>query len=131
MQVDDSTLIQGAETYFDGYMQRHFTGWEDSGAVVSKLWTGIMGYSSDYMSHIGEVPDKPNQFIIAGFSGHGMPQILLASKGLAAMVRHGVPYEETGLPAVFKTSKNRLTKEGNELIEGMEKIWEKPAVARL
>lgn len=26
--------------YFDGYMQRHFRGWEDSGAVTRRVWTG-------------------------------------------------------------------------------------------
>lgn len=38
--TDDSTLIDSARNYFDGYMQRHFKGWEDSGAVVDKIWTG-------------------------------------------------------------------------------------------
>lgn len=38
--TDDSKLIQSAEYYFDGYMQRHFRGWEDSGAAVDKIWTG-------------------------------------------------------------------------------------------
>ena len=37
---DDSTLIESAKNYFDGYMQRHFHGWEDSGAYTDKVWTG-------------------------------------------------------------------------------------------
>ena len=37
---DDSTLIESAKHYFDGYMQRHFHGWEDSGACTDKVWTG-------------------------------------------------------------------------------------------
>lgn len=39
-QVDDSTLIEPAERYFDGYMQRHFHGFEDSGASTEQVWTG-------------------------------------------------------------------------------------------
>lgn len=39
---DDSTLIESAKNYFDGYMQRHFHGWEDSGAYTDKVWTGSM-----------------------------------------------------------------------------------------
>ena len=39
---DDSTLIESAKHYFDGYMQRHFYGWEDSGAHTDKVWTGSM-----------------------------------------------------------------------------------------
>jgi glycine/D-amino acid oxidase-like deaminating enzyme len=38
--ADDSGLIEQAKHYFDGYMQRHFHGWESSGAYVSDIWTG-------------------------------------------------------------------------------------------
>lgn len=38
--VDDSELIEPAKNYFDGYMQRHFRGWEDSGAYTDRVWTG-------------------------------------------------------------------------------------------
>ena len=38
--VDDSTLIDGVQKYFDGYMQRHFRGWEQSDASVEEIWTG-------------------------------------------------------------------------------------------
>lgn len=38
--ADDSKLIEPAKHYFDGYMQRHFRGWEDSGAETDKVWTG-------------------------------------------------------------------------------------------
>jgi glycine/D-amino acid oxidase-like deaminating enzyme len=37
---DDSRLMDGARHYFDGYMQRHFHGWENSGARTEDLWTG-------------------------------------------------------------------------------------------
>lgn len=39
---DDGGLITKADTYFDGYMQRTFFGWEDSGAEVKYVWTGGM-----------------------------------------------------------------------------------------
>jgi glycine/D-amino acid oxidase-like deaminating enzyme len=38
--TDDSKLIEPAKHYFDGLMQRHFRGWENSGAVTDKVWTG-------------------------------------------------------------------------------------------
>ena len=38
--ADDSKLIEPAKHYFDGYMQRHFRGWEESGAETDKVWTG-------------------------------------------------------------------------------------------
>ncbi len=37
---DDSKLTDKAENYFDGYMQRHFHGWQDSGAKTDRVWTG-------------------------------------------------------------------------------------------
>lgn len=40
--VDDSTLIEPViqAKYFDGYMQRNFQGWQDSGTETDKVWTG-------------------------------------------------------------------------------------------
>jgi glycine/D-amino acid oxidase-like deaminating enzyme len=42
--VDDSTLFEAITDakYFQGYMQRNFRGWEDSGTEVDKIWTGSM-----------------------------------------------------------------------------------------
>jgi glycine/D-amino acid oxidase-like deaminating enzyme len=41
---DDGSLIKGAENYFEGYMQRHFRGWEDCGVRTESLWTGSEFY---------------------------------------------------------------------------------------
>lgn len=38
--VRDDELVDEAVSYFDGYMQRHFRGWEDSGAKTTDIWTG-------------------------------------------------------------------------------------------
>ncbi|KAI8297025.1 putative oxidoreductase OrdL [Colletotrichum sp. SAR11_240] len=122
--VRDDELVRDAAPYFDGYMQRLFRGWEDSGAEVDRVWTGIMGYSSDFMPHLGAVPGKHGQFIIAGFSGHGMPEILLSSKGVAAMVRDGVAFAETGLPSIMETSEARISRKDSPLEEGLKSVWE-------
>jgi glycine/D-amino acid oxidase-like deaminating enzyme len=106
--VDDSVLIDSAKDYYDGYMQRTYRGWEDTGAKVDKIWTGVMGYSYDSNPHIGHVPEKNGQFIIAGFNGHGMPVIWLAAKELAKMIAKGVPFEDTSMPRLFQTSQFRI-----------------------
>ncbi|KIW46395.1 uncharacterized protein PV06_02067 [Exophiala oligosperma] len=113
---DDSKLIEPAKPYFDGLMQRTFAGWENSGAYTDKVWTGIMGYSSDFMPYIGEMPGKPGQMVLAGFSGHGMPLILLSAKAVADMLRTGKKFEETGVPSVFKVTKERLESTKNEIL---------------
>lgn len=90
-----------------------------------------MGYSADYMPHVGHVPGKLGQFIIAGFNGHGMPQILLSSKGLAAMVRDDVLFEETGVPRLFKTTRTRIERRDSPLEDSFRPLWEAHAKARL
>lgn len=38
--VNDGELVRDTTHYFDGYMQRHFRGWESSGAKTDQVWTG-------------------------------------------------------------------------------------------
>ncbi|KAH6669630.1 FAD dependent oxidoreductase [Plectosphaerella plurivora] len=106
--VDDSGIIASTRTYFEGYMQRHFHGWENSGAYVVDTWSGIMGYSADRLPRLGPVPGRSGVFIMAGFTGHGMPQVLLCSKGVADMVMSGIAFKDTGIPSLFEESVERL-----------------------
>jgi glycine/D-amino acid oxidase-like deaminating enzyme len=114
--TDDSKLIEPAKDYFDGLMQRHFNGWEGSGAYTDSVWTGIMGWSSDFMPFVGEMPGKKGQYITAGFSGHGMPLIYLATKALAEIIRGEKTFADTNLPAVFKPTQERLDSQKNEIL---------------
>ncbi|EME47906.1 hypothetical protein DOTSEDRAFT_167338 [Dothistroma septosporum NZE10] len=116
--ADDSQVIEPAKTYFDGYMQRHFRGWEDSGAYTDKVWTGIMGYSSDGFPFVGAVPTKEGQFICAGFSGHGMPQIFLSAKAIARMALEGANVRNTELPRLYWVERERIESKGNVTLEG-------------
>lgn len=90
-----------------------------------------MGYSSDFMPHIGEVPEKPGQFILAGFNGHGMPQILLSAKAVAGMARDGDSFEQTGLPRIFKTTSARINRKDSPLEDGLKPLWEQGSTAKL
>lgn len=80
----------------------------------------VMGYSTDSLPHIGQVPGKPGQFIIAGFTGHGMPQAWLSGKGVAAMVSEGIPFAQSGIPKLFETTQTRLEHTRNDILESME-----------
>jgi hypothetical protein len=75
----------------------------------------VMGYSADSNPHVGSVPDRKDQFVIAGFNGHGMPVIWLAAKGLAEMICEGKNFEEveTKMPKLLKTTEERLKKAQN------------------
>ncbi|ORY65554.1 FAD dependent oxidoreductase [Pseudomassariella vexata] len=129
--VNDDKLIEAAKPHFDGYMQRVFHGWEDSGAEATNVWTGIMGYSSDGLPHVGTVPGRQNQFIIAGFTGHGMPQVFLSSKGIAKMVVSGASFKSTGIPRVYQASKARLDSTRNVILEGWEESQKGPPSPKL
>ncbi|KAF2705273.1 FAD dependent oxidoreductase [Pleomassaria siparia CBS 279.74] len=129
--VEDSKLIDKTRHHFDGYMQKHFHGWENSGAETSKIWTGIMGYSSDGLPHVGKVPGRDNQFIIAGFTGHGMPQAFLSAKGIASMVMEGTAFKNTGIPRVFQASQERLDDRKNVILEEWEASQKAPVEAKL
>ncbi|KAH6684139.1 FAD dependent oxidoreductase [Halenospora varia] len=109
--VDDSTLLEQARPHFESVMQENFRGWEKSGASVDHLWTGIIGYTIDGWPHCGKVPDQGNHFILAGYNGAGMPLIFLTAKGIARMIMDDVPFEESGIPRIFKTTQERLQKD--------------------
>lgn len=108
--TDDSQLIPGAREYFDGYMQRLFHGWEGTGAKVTDIWTGVMGYSADLMPWVGEVPGREGLFVSAGFTGHGMPRILGCAEAVAGLVRghHGKGMHATKVPRPYWVTKERL-----------------------
>lgn len=76
-----------------------------------------MGYSSDLMPFIGAVPGKKQQFIVAGFTGHGMPQVFLAAKGIASMIIDNADFQSTGIPTVYQVTCSRLDSKQNSVIQ--------------
>ncbi|TVY78531.1 Gamma-glutamylputrescine oxidoreductase [Lachnellula suecica] len=117
--VDDSTLIEQARPHFETVMQDNFRGWENSGAAVDYLWTGkyfadmreVIGYTADSWPHCGKVHGQENHYVLAGYNGAGMPVIFLAAKGISKMIREDVPFEESGIPRIFKVTEKRLEKD--------------------
>jgi len=117
--TDDGTLIAAVEGYYDGFMQRTFVGWEDSSAAVDCVWTGVMGYSYDSHPHVGPVPGRPGQWIVAGFNGHGMPVVWHSARGLAKMMQEdgGGSFAESGVPALFETNEERIRRARDGMVE--------------
>jgi glycine/D-amino acid oxidase-like deaminating enzyme len=129
--VNDDKLIDSAKDYFNGYMQRVFRGWENSAAHTNKVWTGVMGYSSDGVPYVGQVPGRQNQFVVAGFSGHGMPQIFLSAQGVASMVMDDVTYESTGVPKLYQATQERLDSCRNTILDTWQAVQKREQVAKL
>ena len=67
-----------------------------------------MGYSADSHPHIGCVPGQQNQYVNAGFNGHGMPVIWATSRGVAQMLLHGSDFSDTGIPRLFESTRERI-----------------------
>ncbi|KAI4721287.1 FAD dependent oxidoreductase [Aureobasidium sp. EXF-10727] len=58
----------------------------DAELKASHEWTGIMGFSRDGLPWVGQVPEFKNVFVLAGYTGHGMPNAWLCGKSVATMV---------------------------------------------
>lgn len=77
----------------------------------------VMGYSSDRLPRVGEIPGRPGMFIMGGFTGHGMPQVFLCASGMADVVLGNKGFNETGIPRLFQESKERLGDSRNRILE--------------
>jgi glycine/D-amino acid oxidase-like deaminating enzyme len=82
-----------------------------------------MGYSNDEFPYVGPVPEKPGQYICAGFTGHGMPQIFLSAKAVASMVITGNS-EDVDLPVPYRTTLERWYEKKDH---AALKVWRKIA----
>ncbi|KAI1191380.1 FAD dependent oxidoreductase [Nemania serpens] len=109
---DDASLIEPAVPFFEQWASKNLVGWENSETKVENVWTGIMGYTSDDLPHVGAVPGKGGLYICAGFIGHGMPNVLLCAKAMAKLLTDNSPLTESGVPACYETSSERLRKVG-------------------
>ncbi|KAF2441765.1 DAO-domain-containing protein [Karstenula rhodostoma CBS 690.94] len=93
------------------FVENNLEGWKEAeigpGEGFDYSWSGIIGLSADGVPFVGELPGKPGQFICAGHHGHGMARIFTAAPGLVK-VMNGEPWEETGLPEVYKMTPERL-----------------------
>jgi hypothetical protein len=95
------------------------SGKEDEGEqelTATHQWTGIMGFSRDNLPWVGEVPGSAGLFVLAGYTGHGMPNAWLCGKSVATMVLEddvSVAVEkvvEEGLPRAYLLNEERIEK---------------------
>lgn len=67
---DDSKICPIIADGLTSRIPSTFIGW-DKGPARRCVWTGIMGLTEDELPFVGELPQKPGQFIAAGYNGHG------------------------------------------------------------
>lgn len=67
-----------------------------------------MGYTDDGFPYVGNIPEKPGQYVCIGFNGHGMPQAFLSAKAVASMIADGTKLEEADLPRLYRLTPERF-----------------------
>ncbi|EIM92347.1 FAD dependent oxidoreductase [Stereum hirsutum FP-91666 SS1] len=107
--VDDSVVLEPIRDYLKDYCKDTFQGWgeEAEGEGLSRVWTGIMGYSRDLLPLIGPVPGKKNLWAAVAFHGHGMSRILSCTQSLAKQILDQGVWDER-LPRSFEITEERM-----------------------
>lgn len=113
--TDDTCYDEASATYLLDCTKRYFGpetwGQDHPDGRSRRVWSGIMGFSSDGHPFVGPVPGEEGLYLNASFQGHGMVLCFLCAKALAAMVE-GRDGEEldSWFPSVYRVSEARMGK---------------------
>jgi glycine/D-amino acid oxidase-like deaminating enzyme len=108
-----------SKRYFEEFMPKHFDKWEMDHSGCKQMWTGILGYTSDLLPFVGELPDQSNGYVIAGFNAQGMPRILLCARALVDLVLQTVDNIKQTIPEPYLITKDRLQTKENSILKHM------------
>lgn len=109
LSADDTVVSPEAEEHIRSILPRVFRDVEPVGQ--QKVWSGIMGFTSDGLPLVGRLTSDLTQregqqeWIAAGFNGHGMDKCWLTGESLATMIL-GSP-DLKGLPKAFLLTPER------------------------
>ena len=80
------------EARIDERLQRDLLEWSRSmfpewgEPRVAARWSGVFGWTADYLPLVGPLSDAADELVIAGFSGGGLPFAFECGRALAAMI---------------------------------------------
>ncbi|KAI4681881.1 uncharacterized protein J4E84_007478 [Alternaria hordeiaustralica] len=110
---DGLANLESVTKHVRKFAESEFDGWKAApagpGEGFEYSWSGIIGLSADGVPFVGELPEKPGQYICAGHHGHGMARIFTAAPGLVKLM-NGEAWSATGLPEVYQMTAERLEK---------------------
>ncbi len=81
----------------DSQLQEQVQGWfessfpEQAPLVVERRWSGIFGWTADYLPLVGPLPGRTAELVISGFSGGGLPFAFESGRVIASIVTGGEP----------------------------------------
>jgi glycine/D-amino acid oxidase-like deaminating enzyme len=127
---DDTEVREEARRNIEGILPRYFDKKgltkekQEQEPEIRRVWSGIMGFTSDGMPFVGKVPRsisqrKPDssevgsggEWIAAGFNGYGMPQCWSAGEAVAKMILGKYESEvKDWLPDACLITEQRLAK---------------------
>jgi gamma-glutamylputrescine oxidase len=81
---DDSTIHPQVSQGLREFLPQHFPALKN--IAIEQEWTGIMGWTPDLNPLVGPLPNRPHEYIAAGYSGHGMPITFGAGQSLAKLI---------------------------------------------
>lgn len=58
---------------------------------VADRWSGIFGWTADYLPLVGPLPGLAGELVVSGFSGGGLPFAFESGRAIAAIVSEGEP----------------------------------------
>jgi glycine/D-amino acid oxidase-like deaminating enzyme len=64
---------------------------------VKDRWSGVFGWTADFLPMVGPIPGSSREFIITGFSGGGVPFAFECGRSIAQSVVDGTPTDGCGL----------------------------------
>ncbi|GAV26852.1 hypothetical protein PMKS-000311 [Pichia membranifaciens] len=112
---DDTYAPKDALDYFKDYPNKYYPEFAKGLKFVNDYtWTGCMAYSNDEFPFVGDMTPfgRKNLYIIAGFTGHGMPRIWSCGEYVSGLVDGS---KRGRIPEVFKNTVDRMYSSNFEL----------------
>ncbi|KIX10139.1 uncharacterized protein Z518_01220 [Rhinocladiella mackenziei CBS 650.93] len=112
--TDDTTYDEGSAAFLLECTKTYFgSNWgpDHPDGQCRKIWSGVMGFSSDGYPLVGPVPGEEGLYLDASFQGHGMVLCFLCAKAAAQMIDGKDDKELDGwFPHVYRVTEQRLQK---------------------
>lgn len=114
--TDDTTYDEASARYLlectkTRYFKSHW-GPDHPDGQCRKVWSGVMGFSSDGYPLVGPVPDEDGLYVDVSFQGHGMVLCFLCARAAANMILSEGDQEDKDLddwfPRCYRVTKGRL-----------------------
>ncbi|KPM37655.1 hypothetical protein AK830_g8887 [Neonectria ditissima] len=90
---EEDKQFDGIPEFFQSWAPSNVVGWSGKnpadlwkGVNDGGCWTGVDSASIDGFPFVGAMPNRSGHFVAAGFSGHGMPRILLSTAHITPLI---------------------------------------------